>query len=153
MTFAPSLDAVSFVRRFAGAVCRRMVADVDFVERVALATHELLENAVKYSADGQMSLRVDFDAIVRPATATIRTRNRVTSDHAAALAGDLDELARTTDRFELFQRRMVRCARAEKPGGLGLGRIAAEADMALSYSIAGDVVEVQASGTALPEVR
>lgn len=147
MTFAPSLEAVSIVRRFAEAVCGRMVARGDLAERVALATHELLENAVKYSVDGQTSLRVDFDAIARPATVTIRTRNRVTSDHAAMLAGDLDELARATDRFALFQRRMVRCARADRPGGLGLGRIAAEADMALSYSIAGDVVEVQATGT------
>jgi hypothetical protein len=150
MVFSPSWELVSVVRKFAGVLCEQVLTDGDLASRVALATHELLENAVKYSVDGKTTIRMDVDLKAARPCVTVRTRNRVTHEQAAVLVTKIDEIAAAPDALGHFQTLMRRTAKSTQRGGLGLGRIAAEADMQLSYALAGDVVEVTA--IAIPEV-
>lgn len=147
MMFSPSYELVSVVRRFAGVLCEQVLVDCELASRVALATHELLENAVKYSVDGKTTIRVDVDLKAARPSVTVRTRNRVTREQAAVLLTKIDEIAAAPDPVGMFQMLMRRTAKSTQRGGLGLGRIAAEADMHLSCALAGDVIEVTAVAT------
>jgi hypothetical protein len=151
MSFCPSIELVSLVRRFVGTFYLRVLDDADLASRVALATHELLENAVKYSADGEANIRMEIRraspemaAAGQPHAITIRTRNKAPVDRASSLEANIDEMNRLGDPFKFYQTLMRRSAKSGVAGGLGLGRVAAEAEMAISLALHGDTVEVVA---------
>src|SRR5262245_57772464 len=144
LTFAPSLELVSLVRRLVAAVAEQVLTEPDLVSRIGLAAHELVENAIKYSGGGEITVYLEVAGAARPNQVTLRTRNRVSTAHAATLANNIAEIAASRDPATFFQTLMERSLRTGKPGGLGLGRIAAEAEMQLSCVRTGDVVEVAA---------
>jgi anti-sigma regulatory factor (Ser/Thr protein kinase) len=144
LSFSPSLEFVSLVRRLVAAVTEQVLTDPDLVSRIGLAAHELLENAVKYSVDGEATIFLEVAGADQPQAVAVRTRNRGATDHVSCLAKNIDEIATADDPVAFFQQLMVRSVRSGKPGGLGLGRIAAEAEMVLSCVRTGDIVEVEA---------
>ena len=144
LSFSPSLEFVSLVRRLVAAISEQVLTDPDLISRIGLATHELLENAVKYSVDGETTVYLEVAGAEQPQVVTVRTRNRGSADHASSLARNIDEISAARDPTAFFQTLMQRASRSGKPGGLGLGRIAAEAEMRLSCVRDGDVVEVAA---------
>lgn len=94
LTFAPSLELIPVVRRFVSAFYEELLSHADAASRLALATHELLENTVKR-----------------------------------------------------------RHARRQDGSGLGLARIAAEAEMTLEHEVRGDVLSLTARATLPGEPR
>lgn len=143
MSFCPSIELVSLVRRFVGTFYLRVLDDADLASRVALATHELLENAVKYSVDGEANIRMEIRRNEKGShVITIRTRNRAPADRATSLEANIAEMNQLGDPFKFYQVLMRRSAKSGVAGGLGLGRVAAEAEMAISLSLQGDTVEV-----------
>jgi anti-sigma regulatory factor (Ser/Thr protein kinase) len=129
VSFAPNIKLVSTVRRFTAEFYERLLADSDLSSRLALATHELLENAVAYAIDGETGVRIDLDDTFL----TIRTWNRTTPEHFAELAAGIDELNAEPDADAYYQRMMLKTAKRTDGSGLGLARIRAEADMTVSY--------------------
>jgi hypothetical protein len=130
------MSDVADVRRFVEKLHDRLLRDKDLVARLAMATHELLENAVKFSANGTATIRVDIE----DAEVCITTRNLARSadvDHLLAVA---QEIKTTPDAMAFYLGLMSRAPHAQ--GGLGLGRIAAEGDMQIGLVFEGDVVEV-----------
>jgi hypothetical protein len=142
MSFCPSLELVSLVRRFVGTFYLRVLSDPDLASRVALATHELLENAVKYSTDGETNIRMEIKKQGTGHQIEIRTRNRTATDQLEKLASNVDEMNQLNDPFKYYQQLMRRSAKRGITGGLGLGRIAAESEMQITLEVTGDVVEV-----------
>jgi hypothetical protein len=141
MSFCPSLDLVSVVRRFVGAFYERVLTDADLAGRVALAAHELLENAVKYSVDGETYIRMD----VLEHEVVIRTRNRADPDHVRVVRDRLEALRDSGDPDGFYHALIRDSARAPQRGGLGLGRVASEAGMELSMVVdANGLVELTA---------
>jgi hypothetical protein len=148
LSFCPSLALVSTVRRFVATFYENVLTDPDVTSRVALAAHELLENAVKYSIDGETNVRVD----VMPDAdggellhVCIRTRNKSTSENIALLQDAFRDMHGTSDPLVFYTELMQRKSKSAQGGGLGLGRIAAEAEMALAMSVDGDFVEIRAT--------
>src|SRR5262245_22649655 len=78
--FRPNCELVSLVRRFVSEFYERILGDPDTVSRLALATHELLENAVKYSTDGATTLCISVDPKDGARFVSIRIRNRASVD-------------------------------------------------------------------------
>jgi hypothetical protein len=129
---------VPHVRRFVEHVHRHRVSDRDDIARVAMTAHELLENAIKFSSDGAAALSIDL----ADSTISIKTRNRARTEDLVDLRRIASELAEA-EPMAFYLDQMAR--NPKRIGGLGLGRIAAEGDMTLSFLLDGEMVEVVAT--------
>jgi hypothetical protein len=145
LSFSPSVGLVSTVRRFVTNFYDQILEDAEVTSKVAVATHELLENAVRYSTDGQTCVRVGVRREGRKTfTVTIDTSNRTKEEHVVFLTALMDEMQRSSDPEAFYQTLMARSAKRTDGSGLGLGRIRAEADMTLTHEIKGDRVHLHA---------
>jgi hypothetical protein len=144
LRFRPNVRLVTVVRRFVSEFYQRTLIDPDGCSRVAMATHELLENAVKYSTDGETLIRIEMaDAVTR--TVSITLRNRATPAHVAALREIVDGMAAAPDAFEYYQQVIADRVRRKEGSGLGLVRICAEGEMTVRLAVANDAVELVAT--------
>ncbi len=147
LRFAPSVALVSIVRRFVSEFYDELLGDADASHRLAMATHEMLENAVHYSSDRKSELVVSLHRKHREFVVTIRTKNRASGERLVKVRHALDEVVNANDPAALYNQLVRRAAKRTDGGsGLGLGRIRAEGDLALSYEIEGDTVVVTAEG-------
>lgn len=146
LSFRPNVALVSVIRRFVLEFYQRFLGDADATSRVALATHELLENAVKFSTDGQTTIRIEVHQDRNPAVVDIELRNRAEPENVAAMRDILDGVASAPDALAFYQQLLVKRAKVSgKSGGLGLARICAEGEMHLSHRVVdGDVTVIQA---------
>jgi hypothetical protein len=143
LSFSPNGSLVSTVRRFVEEFYDQILADGELVSKLAVATHEILENAVRYSSDGNTNIRV---GVARESSDRVRvaisTKNKSNPKHLAALTATIDEMASAPDAGVYYQMLMRRSAKRTDGSGLGLGRIHAETDMTLSYRIDEDNVHL-----------
>lgn len=134
-----TVEQVSAVRRLLERL-HRTGANHEMLSRVSIAAHELFENAVKFSSDGFASIRVD---VVAPHRVLIMTRNRASEEHLVALRAMAARLQQgSRDMMGVYLDLMQQAPRAR--GGLGIGRVAAEAEMAVDIELDGDLVVVRA---------
>ena len=153
LTFRPNVALVTVVRAFVTEFYERVVTDKDVAFRVALTTHELLENAVKYSADGETQIRIGGTLHLGESMIEVRISNNASPAHIVALTRLLDELAAAEDPLLVYQRVMRRNAKRVDGSGLGLARIHAEGEMSLDYLIEGEHVSVVARTRAQGESK
>jgi hypothetical protein len=145
LNFKPNVALVSVVRRFVSDFYARFLGDPDGTSRVALATHELLENAVKYSVDGETTIRIEVDEVTQPRTVRITLRNRAEAANIAAIRDILDGVTRSGDASAFYQELIARKAKRREGSGLGLARVCAEGEMTLRYHIEDDTAVIEAS--------
>lgn len=147
VAFRPNITLISTVRRFVSEFYLRILTDHELASRLTLATHELLENAVNYAADGETSIRIEVldEALV------ITTSNRATAEQRAAVEKLVADLNNAADVDDYFQQLLVETAKRPLGSGLGLARIRAEADMDIALTIEGDNVHVSATAHKLEE--
>jgi hypothetical protein len=144
LQFCPSPGLIPIVRRFVATFYEKLLSEPDAASRFALATHELLENAVKFSADGISSIHLGVSRRGGETEVSIRTRNRASEDDRATVAAIADEIGSAPDVFEYYQEAMRESARREDGSGLGLVRVCAEAEMVLECDSDGDELVVTA---------
>lgn len=148
LRFSPSWELISDVRRFVDVFLQRTLASPDAASRVALAAHELLENATKYSVDGEAGLRLEVQRAARPRL-LIAVSNRAGSEETMRLQERFAEMDKEPDAFSYYQQ-LIRAARGRRDrAGLGLARIRAEAEMELECHVEGDRVEIHGVTEAL----
>jgi hypothetical protein len=147
LNFRPNVTLVSVVRRFVSDFYSKALDDADGTSRVALATHELLENAVKYSKDGETTIRIEVTLAPGPKQVSIRLTNRAAPEHVAAIREILDGVAKAESAFLFYSQLITRRAKVKTAGGLGLARICAEGEMTLSLEVDGEMTSMQATTT------
>lgn len=148
LVFRPSVDLISVVRRFVGDFYQKTLGS-DGGEQLALATHELLENSVKYGQSGETKLCIDVYREPNRRYIAIRTRNESSAENVDVVR-TLVERLNAGSPFEFYQVLMRESLASPNRSGLGLARIAAEADMSLSYVVEGSQLTIQAE-CRLPE--
>jgi hypothetical protein len=144
LSFSPNVRLVAPVRRFVSEFYARALGDPEVSSQLAVATHELLDNTVRYSVDGNTTIRIGIQREGGELHVTIHTRNRAPSGHIEALRQILDELRATDDPDQHYQVMMRRSVQRKEGSGLGLGRIHAETGMNVEYRIDGDEVHLTA---------
>jgi anti-sigma regulatory factor (Ser/Thr protein kinase) len=92
LTFSPDITLISVVRRFVSTFYGHVLEDKDASSRITVATHELLENACKYSCDGETTLRIEV--VDTGAGVRIRTSNRTTPERLADIAAHFTEMSK-----------------------------------------------------------
>lgn len=146
LSFKPNAALVSIVRRFVSDFYTKIVGSSEATSRLALATHELLENAVKYASDGETRLRIEIDNARAPRQVRLEMRNRATPFHIAAIQRILGGIDSASDATKFYFDLIVE-TESHEGSGLGLARICAEAEMRLACRVEeGDVVVM--TGTA-----
>jgi two-component sensor histidine kinase len=148
LSIDPNVRFVSTVRRFVEASLERTVADPDTVFRVALTAHELLENAGKYCATGNVQLRISVRVEGPKAVIDLAISNETTAAHRARLEDTIAAIAAAGDPFAYYQSLLHDPIRSRDEAGLGLARIAAEAEMQLGLEVIGSSVAVTATTSA-----
>lgn len=139
LTCMVTLEEVPEIRRLVERVHRRFLPNRDDISRVAMATHELLENAIKFSTDGMATIRIEVPS---NGEVLITTRNRANTNDLAGLRKLTTELQTAPDPMLFYISLMQRAPEAR--GGLGIGRVAAEGEMQIALELHGDVVEISA---------
>lgn len=147
LNFRPNVALVSVVRRFVSEFYERFLSDPDGTSRVALATHELLENAVKYSRDGETTIRIEVQQGATKKTVRIMLRNRAEPANIAAIREILDGIEKAPDAFAYYQSLISLRSKTREGSGLGLARICAEGEMQLSYEVSDDTAVLTATTT------
>lgn len=152
LTFRPNVELVSVVRRFTSNFYEKILGDPDATSRVALATHELLENAVKYSADGCTSIRIGIepaDPAAEPAAEPagdrrirVSTTNVTDPTHLATAMEIIDGIRSAESPFAYLQQSMRATAKRAEGSGLGLARICAEGEMTMRYVVEGRTLSI-----------
>ncbi len=125
-----SAKTLPHVRRFVqGFVESNGRADADFVSRLVVAVHELMENAIKYATDATTTLEVKLD-LRHHRHVVLITKNHATRESAARVAAQLQRL-RSGDHQRVYQAMLEETATRQTESGLGLARIAVECAMSL----------------------
>jgi hypothetical protein len=145
LDFQPYVELISSARRFVSDFCDAYVSDPDAVSRVALTTHELLENVVKYSSDGITTMEIELSAETEgEALLRIRARNRAAPERVEELVRLVSELEAAEDPLAMYLQVMMQSATREVGSGLGLARIRAEGEMDIHCDVEGDEVTIVA---------
>ena len=149
LSFDLSLDPnprfVSIVRRFVEEALERLIPDPDAVFRVSMAAHELLENAAKYATANRALLRFSIRLDGNHALINLSLINDTTDPHIDRLRQRVQAIGSAPDTFVHYQDLMRATSRVAGESGLGLARIAAEAEMVLGLEVKGKTVAIMAS--------
>jgi two-component sensor histidine kinase len=117
----------SRVREFLMESCKGLL-DRDDSDRVAMASHELMENVLKYSDGAMSSFELTLSRRADAGHVFIRTRNGATSERRRDAETRIGSIGRAVDPATVYDE-LVATSPARSGSGLGLARIRAEADM------------------------
>jgi anti-sigma regulatory factor (Ser/Thr protein kinase) len=129
------------LRRFVESFCACACPDANREAQLALAVHELTQNAVHHGEEIELKLEVDAtrDRV------SVSVTNPCTDETYAALAARLDRMNDEKDALAHYLTAM-RETPVSTRGGLGLARVRFEAQLELSVSRNGGELTVHASG-------
>jgi anti-sigma regulatory factor (Ser/Thr protein kinase) len=138
----PSWVVVGDIRRFVETFCASACPWAEREEQLALATHELVQNAILNASTPDIELKLEVD----------RGRERVmlsVSNHARA--DSIDVLRARLDKAQSHPNPLDGYVAAlredpESRGGIGLARIRFEAALDLALEVQGERVTVTAAG-------
>jgi anti-sigma regulatory factor (Ser/Thr protein kinase) len=144
----PSWMVIDDIRRFVATFCASACPWAERDEQLALATHELIQNAISnaVTADIELTLEVDRGR----ERVEVAVTNDARPDQIDVLRSRLDKAQSHPDPLEAYVEAMREDPHSR--GGIGLARIRFEAALDLALEVDGDRVTIRAAGPlAAPE--
>jgi len=134
---------VDEIRRFVESFCSCACPGETREAQVALAVHELMQNAIPHAGGESVDLTLQVD----PAADRIEiaVSNPATEEQFADFKDRLDRINREPDPLQSYLRAMAEAPMNQR-GGLGLARIRFEAQLELSITREGSRITVLAWG-------
>jgi hypothetical protein len=146
LSFSPSAELVSVVRRFIAGFFDVCLDDAVRSDLLAMSVHELLENASKYSTDGISNIRVDLQRVGAATQIGVSTWNRAEADDIAMLAELFERMHASPSPMDFYLKLMEQSTRSAK-SQLGIGRVHAEAGMQMAFEADDGLVKIRAIAT------
>ncbi|MES1175774.1 MAG: hypothetical protein ABUL62_15745 [Myxococcales bacterium] len=143
--FQPQAAQIGSLRGALSDLCKPYL-DPEQLSRVLLAAHELLENIVKYSADGSAEFHAALEASDDRLRVRLRTKNRASDERLADARWRLDALGAAPDPVAHYDELIRESAGRRDVSGLGLARIPAESELRLLYVVEQDWLVLTAEG-------
>ncbi len=142
----PSWVFVDDIRRFVESFCAAACPGAEREEQLALAAHELVQNAISYAAEPGVDLRLSVDREAK--RVSVAVSNAVTPDQAGVLRERLAAIHAHGDPLTGYLAAMHESP--ESRGGIGLSRVRFEAALELEMSHDDGRVTVHAHGPLAP---
>ena len=139
VTFAPTVFLVSVMRQFVSNFYARVVGDGPS-QMLAMATHELLENALKYSSEDGATIMIEVEPDTDVDRVRIRIQNRAAPHHIPPLQQVMARMNEAPDPMVHYVNLMRETSKRSEGSGLGLARLRAEAGMTLALEVEGNQV-------------
>jgi hypothetical protein len=146
MRLEASWPFIDEVRRFVESFCAAACPGTGQDGQVALAAHELLQNAIANGTSPSVELQVAIDPARR--SVLLEVSNDCSSDRAARLRERLSRLYTHADALQAYLATMDETRGG--PGGLGLARIRYESGLDLVVDERPGGLTVRAFGPLLP---
>jgi hypothetical protein len=127
-------SAISIAQRVVDDLSGRLFGDQDIGWRLAMATHELLDNALRYGRDGTANLVLLIEQVQGGRTASVRVRSRADGEAVQELRRRVGRLGEAKDAWAFYIDAMRQTARETTGSGLGLARLSAEGEMTVSLA-------------------
>ncbi len=140
LKFAPNWAMIEPAREFLLSFLSVALDNREAASQVCLAAHELMENAIKYSADetAHVQLEVSLDGPI-----VLSVENTIRPEHVEALLAEVHAANEAVDPFEFYQKKMIESlSRPSGKAGLGLARIRWESQMTLTCEVRDGVARV-----------
>jgi len=150
MTSFTNERIVAAISRLVTEFCKIILEDEDLAWRFQMAANELAENVVRYSTGSRVSIDVKLEDTPTSAVLRVRTSNQTTPERLREVEARLQELTRTRDPIELYDRMIRETAPKTGVSGLGLARIRAEGELDLEYSIDGSALSISVYAPVTP---
>jgi anti-sigma regulatory factor (Ser/Thr protein kinase) len=134
---------VDEIRRFVESFCACACPGETREAQVALAVHELMQNAIPHAGGDSVDLTLQVDPVGD--RIEIAVSNPATDEQFADFRGRLDRINLEPDPLQSYLRAMAEAPMNQR-GGLGLARIRFEAQLELSITREGNRITVLARG-------
>jgi hypothetical protein len=128
----------NFVERFCASVCPEAARE----EQLALAAHELIQNAIANAVSTHIDLKLELDR--KAARVRVSVSNDAHADQIEVLRERLGKAMAPEDPLEGYLAAMKDDPHSR--GGIGLARIRFEAALDLDLEVAGERVTMHATG-------
>ena len=139
VTFAPTVILVSVMRGFVSSFYAKVLG-AGPSQMLAMATHELLENALKYSAEEGATIKIEVEPDTTVDRVRIRIQNRAAPAHIPPLQQVMARMNEARDPMAHYLTLMRETSKRSDGSGLGLARLRAEAGMTLALELEGNQV-------------
>jgi anti-sigma regulatory factor (Ser/Thr protein kinase) len=143
VSFAPTIRLITVMRQFVSSFYAAVLGR-DAAEMLAMATHELLENALKYSAEEGATFKIAVESGAETDHVTIRIENHADPAQIQPLREVMARMEQAADPMAHYLTLMRETSSRLDGSGLGLARLRAEAEMKVALEVDGTRVCVVA---------
>jgi hypothetical protein len=138
----PTWVVVDDIRNFVETFCANACPEAAREEQLALAAHELVQNAIANAVTPDIELKLEMDRAT--GRVSVSVSNHARADQIAVLRSRLDRHRSHRNPLEGYVAAMREDP--ESRGGIGLARIRFEAGLELSLEVTGEKLTVHAIG-------
>ncbi len=143
LQLSPAWEHVNATREYLMSVLSHTLGDAAVASQIALAAHELIENAIKYSASDKGKIRIHVEE--RSGSIVVTVENDARRQDIANLVSEISAVAETKDPMGYYRSKIeLAVKRTDGRACLGLARIRFESQMAIKWTISGTRVRISA---------